>query len=316
MIDWKTRLQYLNNRTELNCVCGRESGFVIRKRDRYGLSFRFRMCLGCGHVWNSNPPSEEATTEFYRSSDFRTMYFNNESPSDVIRRKTPKAGSETALLRYVNRVSPSGRSIVEWGCSGGWNLVPFRDAGWETEGFDYDRTYVSLGRSILGLNLREIDETRVTLATIQSPDIVLLNHVLEHSRNPVSLLSELLKFCSNQSLLIVGIPLLETIRTWHWKDFFHVAHVHYFSASSFKYVAKQAGFDLVHADIRKGLFTLAPAQVVAAPTYSRLAPLKSTRYLLSGFLEPKYRIFMMIRKLLSVFRLRGPARRLKRIFQG
>lgn len=313
MVGVPLRLDYLNDRTSLACVCGGQTGPVIRRRDRYGLKFRFRLCARCGHVWNSTPLSESATTKFYRSSDFRTMYFNGESPVAVLKRKSPRPNTESLLLSYVRQQVARTGSVIEWGCSGGWNLVAFRDAGWTTQGFDYDRTYIQLGRSEFGLDLNEIDGDKLSADPIDQPDVVLLNHVLEHSPDPVSLLRRIRELCSDQSLLVVGIPLLETIQTWHWKDFFHIAHIHYFSSRSFEYVARKAGFEVKHANLEKGLFALSLSPNIDTLTLRRQDVLRSAWLVARGYIEPRHRTLMAIRGTLKVLGLHNLARRLKHV---
>lgn len=306
-----TNLTYLSNRTNIQCVCGHALGFTVRRRDRYGIRFTFKLCLKCGHVWTSNPLSPDAARRFYQSSDYRSLYFPGESPEQVLLRKTPAPSTVSQLLRFVEGLRvPQGR-LMEWGCGGGWNLVPFRDAGWVVQGFDYDRPYLELGRSLLGLDLHEIPPDGTTLET-PSWDVVLLNHVLEHAVDPVSLLIRLRDFCSDETSLIVGVPLLETIPIWHWRDFFHVAHIHYFSVESLTRVAAKSGFRINHCDVSTGLFVMKKsASVDQRPSQARFV-LWSGLLLVRGFIEPMYRARQFIRFTLSSLGLINLARRVKK----
>ena len=304
-------LSYLSDRTVIDCICGVSGGVVIRRRDRYGLRFNYKLCMSCGHVRTANPLSEQSAQRFYGTSDYRSMYFPGESARDVLLRKTPKPNTESALLKYVSSLNIPRGNVVEWGCGGGWNLVPFRDAGWTVSGFDYDRPYLELGRSELGLDLQEIKVGDATPDLTTPPDVIVLNHVLEHSVDPAILLRRLRQFCGAHTTLVVGVPLLETIKHWHWRDFFHVAHVHYFSVSSFMDTASKASFSIVHSDVSKGLFALRKSDRQVAPVPIRTPVVRSAVLLLKGFIEPKFRLRRMTRHFVASVGLLPLALRLK-----
>lgn len=301
---------YISTRIQLPCVCGHHGGVTTRRRDRYGLRFNYKLCLKCGHVRTSNPLREDAATTFYQSSDYRTMYFPGEEPRDVLMRKIPKPQAPSALLDFVRQFHVSPGHIVEWGCGGGWNLVPFRNAGWSVVGYDFDSRYVELGRDILGLDLREIQLMKQRSELLPIPDVVLLNHVLEHSVDPRALLEKLRDFSSMSTLIVVGIPLLETIRFWHWKPFFHIAHIHYFSMRTLKYVANLAELEVVHESRELGLFVLKRTRTSSASVGSpgRSSAMFSAVYLAAGFLDVRYWLRALARYVLKSLGLLSTAR--------
>jgi hypothetical protein len=241
------------------------------------------------------------------------MYFPGETAREVQLRKTPPKNSKTTLLRYVEQFVSRPGHIVEWGCGGGWNLVAFRDAGWKTLGFDHDTTYLAIGREVLGLDLRQIDEEALRLEKIGRPDVILLNHVLEHVRNPAELLSKLREMSDTMTIIVVGVPLQENIKTSHWKDYFHVAHIHYFSQRTLKFVASQAKLQLLDEDIKRGLFVFKRADNPNATTQnlSSVSFIRSVLFLLNGFLDPGYRMRVLLRRVLGVLGILGLARRLR-----
>jgi SAM-dependent methyltransferase len=240
------------------------------------------------------------------------MYFPGESAEGVLLRKIPKPNTLSPLLKFVQKLQIPRGNLIEWGCGGGWNLVPFRDAGWNVQGFDYDRPYVELGRTLLGLSLHEITAEEITLRS-NPPNVILLNQVLEHAVEPVALLKRLRALCSEDTILVVGVPLLETIPIWHWRDFFHVAHIHYFSEESLVRVASLAGFRVVHHDTKKGMFALMKSEKADTLPIGRRLAMKSALCLAKGFIEPRYRARQMIRGILTAVGLIHVVRRAKRI---
>ena len=292
-------LSYLSERCSIPCVCGNARGIVIRRKDRYRLSFKFKLCAKCGHVRASNPLSAQAVERFYGTSDYRGMYFPGESAFEVLTRKTPKPHTLSPLLLYVQGLGIKPGRIVEWGFSGGWNLVPFRDAGWDVIGFDYDSAYISLGKEFLGLSLFEIQRENQDSELVR-PDVLLLNHVLEHAIDPLGLLIHLRKLCAPSTTFIVGVPLLETIPIWHWRNFFHVAHIHYFSSDSLVATARSAGFEVVDSETKSGLFAMRIAKIQSSKRPGCRQGLKSATVILRGFLEPKYRLLILLRTTLKI----------------
>lgn len=307
-----TDLEYLQDRQELSCICGSERGLVFRRRDRYGLRFSYGLCTRCGHVRTMNPLSARAAERFYGSSDYRTMYFPEESPRDVLLRKCPKPNSITPLMEFARVNGQVSGTVIEWGCGGGWNLVPFRDAGWNVIGYDYDVPYVQLGRELLELDLREIRPNYELPTPSETANLVILNHVLEHALEPVQLLRHLRSWCTPTTIMLVGIPLLRTIRTWHWHDFFHVAHIHYFSTGSFADCATEAGLGIVRAEPNSGLFALQAREKQSLLKRRTGNPVSSAVSLLVGFLEPTFRIRKLVRSVLRSLRLLSIARKIKR----
>jgi hypothetical protein len=166
---------------------------------------------------------------------------------------------------------------------------------------------------VLGLELKTIGDSGSTPVIAKPPDVILLNHVLEHALDPVSLLQRLRDLSDGHTMIVVGVPLLETIRTWHWKNFFHIAHIHYFSARSLKFVAQKAGLELVNEQPKDGLFVFRPIQSVL-PTmseHSRRAAVRSALSLSVGYLDFEFRMRAVVRRALAMTGLLTSARRFR-----
>jgi len=253
---------YLNECVTRNCLCGSSSNILVKVGDRYGLPIKYSLCLHCGHVFTKNPLPDQQIIEFYSSSAYRTMYSNGATPEEIIKKKTPARFGQNHLLRLTKNVlNVFEGNVLEWGCGGGWNLVPFRDAGYQTMGVDFDGAYIRAGSRLNGLNLKQIDdETTLQLSTINF-DVIILNHVLEHSVDPFQLLIDLRKLCGSKTYLIIGLPTLESMKIWGFLDYFHIAHLDYFCKSSFVRLAGKAGFSLFYEEASQGLFVLVPSTI-------------------------------------------------------
>lgn len=278
--------KYLRRREQLRCICGNSrSGLIFRHSDRFELPLRYSLCLRCGHVRNVDPIDRALIGDFYGSSDYRTLYRKSDNASRHFASVGNNPVVSQKLFNYCKSKAGSAGLVVEWGCSGGWNLLPFRDEGWRVVGYDLDSVYVPLGRETYNLDLRVAKSGLPSKSLEEPPDVIILNHVLEHVVDPIEFLTDLRQCCKSSTLVVVGVPLLETMKIWHWKNFFHIAHVHYFSARTFRYCASAGGFDVIDSSPSIGYFTLK----MGTSTTSKLGKLSvcwSVWYLLRGFLEP------------------------------
>ena len=92
-------------------------------------------------------------------------------------------GRVPKVPRFIHQDS----TVVELGCGGGWNLLPYHKKGIAHVGYDYDGYMVRFGREKYGLNL-----LKGGLETAQADgvraDFVIMSHVLEHTEDPVEFL--------------------------------------------------------------------------------------------------------------------------------
>ena len=235
---------------------------MIKRGDRYGLPINFTLCLNCGHVYTKNVLPDRRIIEFYSSSAYRTMYTNGATPEETIKRKTPKRGGQNHILSLTRNVlNVFEGNVLEWGCGGGWNLVPFQDAGYQTIGVDFDGIYIRAGSELNDLDLRQVDDETILELSATNFDVIIINHVLEHSVDPFGLLIDLRKLCGSRTYLIVGLPTIESMKIWGFSDYFHIAHLDYFCRSSFIRLAAKAGFSLFYEEVSKGLFVLVPSTI-------------------------------------------------------
>ncbi len=247
-----------------SCICGAFDPLTFKKKDRYGIAIHVSICKACGHVYAVRQLPESEVISFYRDS-YRSIYSDGSQQSKTYafeaRLKSANGGSNI-FNTFINRcgLNADKKTIVEWGCGGGWNLVPFINTGATIYGFDYDHEAVALGKERFGLDLRLIEEGVGIRNVPIAADFLILNHVIEHVINPVKLLAELKEMIKKDGFLYVGLPLIEELGCYGWDRFFHVAHLHYFSIPKFRRVANLAGFSVVYIAKGNGYFLLSPIE--------------------------------------------------------
>lgn len=230
---------------KINCLCGSKRHLPIKPRERFSIPVQFSMCTQCGHVYASNPMRADALDTFYSSALYRDLYSSGFTVEDHIAKLNVAYRSKTPLWNISESVLPSsGGYVLEWGCGGGWNLIPFRDFGHTVVGMDVNDPYIEAGRRILNLDLRTISTQTLNEISKIKFDLIILNHVLEHLLNPEDLLNNLKRLCSTSTKFVIGLPTLETIKEYGFDRYFTIAHIHYFSKTSFSRFLSRCGLSV------------------------------------------------------------------------
>ena len=237
------------------CLCGSKISIPIKPKERFEIPITFGICLKCGHIYAKNVLGDKALDDFYTSPLYRSLYGSLSVQDHVDKLFVPNK-SETALWKIAKPYLPNKNgSVLEWGSSGGWNLIPFRDFGHTVLGLDVSVPYIEAGKKTYGLDLRLINDSTIDELADQKFDVIILNHVLEHLTQPGTLLTQLAKISSKDTVFLIGLPTIEAIRDYGFQNYFTVAHIHYFSKYSFASTLKRSGFSLLEVHRTHGGLT-------------------------------------------------------------
>lgn len=234
----------------LSCPCGAADDELLADHERHGLAINCVICRRCGQIRADPYYDEDTLRRFYadeydliyarRAADFSTVFA---ARAAGIGRSTSSAAYDYGrrILDHIHGLRAiSGRErVYELGC-GGWNLWPFHAAGCRVCGTDYDEQLVTAGRG-KGLDLRCGGAER--LSDLPPPDIVILNHVLEHVRDPQAMLCAAVQLLAPDGLLYVAVPTIETIGIYNHNLFWYLVNAHcwHFSSHTLQRLLAQAG---------------------------------------------------------------------------
>lgn len=239
------RSTYSSMTVAISCLCGSRQSLSIKPRERFNIPITFAICLRCGHIYAKNILNAKALDDFYSSPLYRSLYGGLSVQEHVDKLNVPEK-SETALWRIAKPFLPEKNgTVLEWGSSGGWNLLPFRDFGHSVLGLDVTVPYLEAGRNTYGLDLELIHENTFEELKQRKFDVIILNHVLEHLAEPQELLRKLALSSKPNTVLLIGLPTIEAIKDYGFRNYFTVAHIHYFSKLSFSSVLNRTGFSLI-----------------------------------------------------------------------
>jgi SAM-dependent methyltransferase len=279
------------------CICGGTDFQQIAGTDRYGLLQPTAICTSCGLVQSHPRMTDDAYRHFYESDEYRRIYEGEPFPQKCETNYTDSRGKAlfSKLARY--REASSIGSVLEVGAGGGWNLVPFIEAGIPVAGYDYSPELVALGAN-KGINLIRggIEDIEGTF------DLVLLIHVLEHFTDVPASLSKIREHMNPGGLLWVEVPDIEVFDGGQIQN----AHAYYFSQRTLEFSASQGGFRMVHHARDPAVGHMAAGFVA-----SNSPPL--TREFLAGHYDD---MAVRLRHYERTYRLRSPVRAAGRLLDA
>jgi 2-polyprenyl-3-methyl-5-hydroxy-6-metoxy-1,4-benzoquinol methylase len=209
----------------------------------------------CGMAWLDPLPVEEDIAKAYA-----TYYTHSETPTRttwlarVLRRGSSVLRSlanplhrerESLFLMNLDRLKPG--KVLDVGCGNGLRLARLQTLGWDVYGQDVDPIAVVYARETLRL---EVYLGRLQDAPFaeNSFDCVTLNHVIEHTHDPVGLLKQSRRFLKTGGLLVVVTPNLASFAHKHfgpfWRGIEPPRHIHLFSPKTLAAIATKAGLTI------------------------------------------------------------------------
>jgi SAM-dependent methyltransferase len=210
--------------------------------------FSFYRCLECGFIYADPQIREDMLMEAYKGSGA------NDAWIDVLL-SSVNMGYDTAKYeRGIDKIESvtkrSGR-VLDIGCSIGLFLKVARDRGWDTIGLEVNGRAVTHAREEWGLNVSEklLHEAAFPDASF---DAVSLWGVIEHLKDPVSVINEIRRILKNGGALITFCPNVESlvcrVMREHTSCFDGRNHCGYFSPSTITYLFEKCGFEVLEIE--------------------------------------------------------------------
>ncbi len=173
--------------------------------------------------------------------------------------ETVDRGRERTFARQIMRLERCVRrrpaAVIDVGCGAGAFLGYARGRGWEVAGTDISVTQAARchGARLWEGQLPEIDFGAVRF------DAVRLNHVLEHTQDPLRELRQARRLVADDGVLLVGVPniagLSIRLKSWQsrlglkrrpWKHYGALHHLWFFTPATLAALVEAAGFAVAH----------------------------------------------------------------------
>jgi SAM-dependent methyltransferase len=137
-------------------------------------------------------------------------------------------------------------NVLEVGCSTGGILKYFRDKGCSVRGIDLGEEYLEYGRRTHDLHLSVGTVLDTHFGT--TFDLVIYNHVLEHTLDPNSELKKVHDILSETGILYICVPGVKNLKYSYQSDFLRLlqnAHTYHFSRRTLGNLLRKNGFEMI-----------------------------------------------------------------------
>ena len=229
---------------------------TLRRRGNSG-PWTLWKCSICNWVKLGEPPSlKEAYPKEYYGSGSRKFICGVEWASTL-----PPPRLKGCIKRIAKTTKQEERTpcILDIGCGRGYLLLQFVQTGWHCAGIDIPQSPIPVNFSKIDFRLGSADEVLPWPAAVF--DLVVLNHVLEHTVNPRFVVEEAFRVMRPGGYIYIGVPNFESWQALCFKDFWFPLeiprHLHHFGVLALRLLLEDCGFKIDHTStrsLRQGIF--------------------------------------------------------------
>src|SRR5271170_178585 len=196
-----------------------------RKRLFEKQGFTFHRCLECNHVYVSPRVTGSVAWRIGMEVDTR------DHESSLMIAQKFYAGA----ICHLMRMRAPGPRLLDIGFGQGWIIQLARSYGFEAYGTESSPSLVAQLRPQFGDRLHLVTPGNTDLPW-HGFDAVIISHVLEHTEDPVSLLSRIYKLMNPDGVLYVAVPDIDSLQFQlfgkRWEVISPLAHFQYFSEAT------------------------------------------------------------------------------------
>jgi len=207
-------------------------------------------CETCGFMHQDPLPDEKTLEEFYKK-----RYFQTTRSKDYYNQQVKEGGylnfcnfeKEKRIREYIPKNLPL--KILDIGCGSGYFLKLFKDKGWDVAGIEpseqlYEKTLKDQNLNIFFGTFEEY-----LMNNPEKYSVVNLTAVLEHVRNPLSILSKIKnEILVRDGIICVEVPndfnplqqIIHSIKNNLW--WVCSEHINYFNYKSLRKMLSNSGF--------------------------------------------------------------------------
>jgi SAM-dependent methyltransferase len=219
-------------------LCGEASYRIFSKRGRHGAPISTVICNGCGLVYTNPRMTDEENAKWYQSG-YWGDYKKQQAPDEAFfQRRLPKIRE---IFGQVKPFLKPGVTVLEIGSGVGALLSLIA----EEAGVEPHSGHAKFARESKGLDVRNglLDDIAPNLEK-GSFDLVVMNHVLEHTTSPTDTLLTIKSLLKSGGTFVVEVPNVEAPGS-RISHFFHAAHHYAFSPATFERLARKTGFAVI-----------------------------------------------------------------------
>ncbi len=236
-----------DNLQETTCdLCQGVSFDQLANRVQFNMSYQVVICKECGLVQINPKPKKEEYDKFYKYE--YAKYYGNGSEKLYKERgyKIFDFVQEYLIAEQLN--------VLEIGSGNGGNLIGISEKLRQGRFFAIEpgeENRISLTRYGINWIGSYYDEMIYDLSTV---NVIVMAHVLEHFYSPSFVLNKLYRESSDNTLVIVLVPSIRTIKTFKPLEeyFFRLVHLYYFSLEVLESMLKLSGWKILKSYDKDG----------------------------------------------------------------
>jgi SAM-dependent methyltransferase len=202
-------------------------------------------CAVCGLSRIDPVPGPAELSEYYS-----TVYALAADVASVDTAAYQAQGAQIA--RELARRAPGARTVCEVGCAGGWVLQELRRRGYTVKGYELSAATSRLARDAHGLDVVTGEFT----PDGEPFDVILMRHVLEHTRDPLAQIAAAAARLTDGGTLFIAVPngagASSRLLGQYWSWFIPPAHIWYFTPRSLRALLGKAGLEPRWMQTRQG----------------------------------------------------------------
>jgi len=231
---------------ETQCFCGADDDRELMLLERNGIPHRYVICNECA-LMRANPRMTKESYEKFYNNEYRYI---NYAPSWATADETGDFFTHYRIQSHNGRRLqqqladfdiPTPKVVVDYGCFVGGMLEPFKEAGAETYGVEWDVDAALYGSAQGHTIVNSIDEL---IAKGVKADFIILKDVIEHftDLNEVKRIKEIM--APDAHLYVYTPGFFRNNIDWY----FQIAHTYQFCQRTLEYVMTELGFTENYSD--------------------------------------------------------------------
>ena len=224
-------------------LCGGVRVETLATKSRSGKPLRTVICSCCGLVWSDPLPYDPRV--FYEK-EYRLSYKGTFTPKP---KHVYRAG-RVALLRHAairDFLPERAAAVLDVGTGGGEFLYLLRKAGFRARGIETNTGYAEYAAREYGLDIWN-GFVQDAVFPDNSFSMITVWHVLEHTEDPLRVLTKLHDFLTPGGCVVVEVPNVEAV-CQSPSSTFHEAHIHNFNPVTLTALARKAGLSSVRSSV-------------------------------------------------------------------
>jgi len=195
-------------------------------------------CNSCGLLYtNPQPPVSDLETHY--SKEYFDSWFKDCAAH--INKRFKKR------LKEIDALANKGR-LLDIGCGPGFFLETAKKDGWDVHGVEFSVFAAEYAKKTFDINVIP-GEVKQGLFAEKSFDVITQWHVLEHSRDPMSLLKLTRSYLKDDGLLAIEVPNIQSpfvnLVKEKWELLAPGEHLYYFSPQTLEGMLKDEGFKVI-----------------------------------------------------------------------